>query len=131
MSVLSVSEVRTYRDLNVWKNSIIFSKNIYSLTQKFPANQQYGLKSQMERAAVSVASNIAEGAGRNGTKEFIYHLGIALGSLFEVETQIIIAKEIGFINEEELSGLLKSTGEIGRMIAGLRVSLEKKKVSNT
>ena len=131
MTVLSVGNIKTYRDLKVWNKSILLSKNIFSLTQKFPSNQQFGLKSQIERASVSVASNIAEGAGRNGTQEFIYHLGVALGSLFEVETQLVIANEIGFVDNEEMKKLLDLTNEIGRMISALKISLKKKCVANT
>ncbi len=130
MSVLSVREekvvIRNYRDLNVWKKSVELSKLVYLISQTFPANQQYGLRSQIERSAVSVASNIAEGSGRNGTNEFIYHLGIAQGSLFEVETQLIIANEIGFLPAEKLNDLLNLSEEIGRMINGLIIKLKRK-----
>jgi four helix bundle protein len=107
--------------------SVQLSKAIYILTQKFPANQQYGLKSQIERAVVSIASNIAEGSGRNGTQEFIYHLGVAQGSLYEVETQLIIAREIGFLTLEDIGILLKNSDEISRMISGLIIKLKNKK----
>lgn len=132
MSVLSVSEnilVKNYRDLKVWQKSILLSKNIYKIVETFPSNQQYGLRSQIERSSVSVASNIAEGSGRNGTSEFIYHLGIARGSLLEVETQLIIANEVGFISQDALTEILKITEEINRMINGLIIKLKQKKCS--
>jgi four helix bundle protein len=131
--VLSVSEesvrekIRNYRDLKVWQKAVQLSKEIFLITTKFPANQQYGLKSQIERSVVSIASNIAEGSGRNGRQEFIYHLGVAQGSLFEVETQLIIAKEIGFLSLEEVEKLLKISEEISRMISGLIIKLKNKK----
>lgn len=130
--MLSVSEnilVKNYRDLKVWQKSILLSKNIYKIVETFPSNQQYGLRSQIERSSVSVASNIAEGSGRNGTSEFIYHLGIARGSLLEVETQLIIANEVGFISQDALTEILKITEEINRMINGLIIKLKQKKCS--
>lgn len=129
MLSVSVSEnikIKRYSDLKAWRNGIELVKDVYSITKLFPVNQQYGLKSQLERAAISVPSNIAEGSGRNGTQEFIYHLGIAQGSLYEVETQLVIAFEIGFINQETLDKLFNNTNEIGRMINGLIAKLKQK-----
>ena len=88
--------VKTHKDLDVWKQSIQLVKQIYKMTQIFPKHEIYGLTNQIRRAAVSVPSNIAEGAGRNSDKEFIQFLHISLGSLAEVETQLIIAAEIGY-----------------------------------
>jgi four helix bundle protein len=86
---------RSYRDLEVWKLAIDFVKQVYEITDNFPASENYGLINQIRRAAVSIPSNIAEGQGRNSTKEFRQFLAISLGSLAELETQLIIAKEIG------------------------------------
>ena len=89
--------MRTHKDLDVWKLGIVLVKDVYTLTQHFPKNENYGLSSQMQRSAVSIPSNIAEGAARQGKKEYIHFLYIALGSLAELETQIIIAKEIAYL----------------------------------
>lgn len=97
-----MSEIRTHKDLDVWKNSITPAKELYRLTENFPKEETYGLASQMKRAAVSIPSNIAEGAARNSTKEFIQFLYIALGSLAELETQLLLARELEFIPEKPL-----------------------------
>ena len=93
---------RSFRDLDVWKLSIEFVKSIYQITNKFPNSEIYGLTSQLRRSAISIPSNIAEGQGRNSSKEFRQFLAIALGSLAELETQVIIAKEIGYLTGENL-----------------------------
>ena len=89
--------MKSHHDLDVWKNSIDLVEDIYKLSSKFPKEEVYGLTSQIRRAAVSVPSNIAEGAARQSNKEFIQFLYIALGSLSEVETQVCIALKLGFI----------------------------------
>lgn len=94
--------MRNFRGYEVWQRAIELSKDIYSITESFPDKEKYALSSQIQRAAVSVASNIAEGASRNSEIEFKRFLEIAIGSAFEVETQLIIAKEIGYINEDSL-----------------------------
>lgn len=86
----------THKDLDVWKISMDFVVDIYKLTQSFPKEEKYGLTSQLRRAAVSVPSNIAEGAGRKGVREYIQFLYIALGSLSELDTQLIIAERLGY-----------------------------------
>lgn len=90
--------VRTHKDLDVWKLGIELVEKIYKATTVFPKEEIYGLTSQMRRAAVSIPSNIAEGAARNSEKEFIQFLYISLGSLSELETQIIIANKIGYLD---------------------------------
>ena len=102
-----MSEVRTHKDLDIWKMSIDLVKDIYTLTESFPKDEQFGLTSQLRRAAVSVPSNIAEGSARNGNKEFIQFCYISLGSLSEVETQIIIATELNFIHNRLSSEVLE------------------------
>lgn len=118
--------VTTYRDLTVWQKAVDFSILCYQITKQFPKSETYGLSSQLQRASVSISSNIAEGAGRNYTKEYIKHLAIAKGSLFECETQLIIAHRLGYILSTDHDRLLGLTSEIGRMIHGLLVSLERK-----
>ncbi len=90
---------RKHHDLLVWQRAIGMVKDVYRLTSGFPASEAYGLTSQMRRSAVSVPSNIAEGAARNTDKEFLHFLSLARGSLSELETQLVIAKEIGFAPE--------------------------------
>ncbi len=93
--------IRSYRDLNVWKKSINLVKEVYLLVKYFPKEEMYALSNQMRRSAISIPSNIAEGSGRGGTKEYVQFLHIALGSLCELETQIVIAKEIGYIENTQ------------------------------
>ncbi|MBP6855455.1 MAG: four helix bundle protein [Candidatus Pacebacteria bacterium] len=92
--------MRTFKDLTVWQKSIELVLYIYSVTDKFPSTEVYGLTSQMRRAAVSIASNIAEGYSRNSTKEFIQFLAVALGSCSEIETQVEISKKLAYLDEE-------------------------------
>ncbi|MDR3111521.1 MAG: four helix bundle protein [Planctomycetaceae bacterium] len=114
---------RSYRDLIVWKKSIKLTKRIYSCTQLFPKEEMYGIISQMRRAAVSIASNIAEGQGRGTSKEFLQFLNISRGSLYELETQLFISQEVGYLAEAELNNLLKDSEEISRLLNGLMNSL--------
>ena len=93
--------VKSYRQLIVWQKAMELVKYIYDLTKKFPKEELYGLTSQIRRAAVSVPSNIAEGQGRDSTKEFLHHLSIAYGSLMETETQGLIAEMQCYITAEE------------------------------
>lgn len=101
-----MSEIRTHKDLDIWKMSISLVKEIYKITEKFPTNEQFGLISQLRRASVSIPSNIAEGSARNSNKEFIQFCYISLGSLSEVETQIIVSMELKFINKEVTDKIL-------------------------
>ena len=110
---------RSYRDLEVWKLSIDFVKKVYQVTHNFPASENFGLINQIRRAAVSIPSNIAEGQGRNSTKEFRQFLAISLGSLAELETQLIIAKEIEYLTQNGLETLLSPLDRIRKMIKGL------------
>ena len=114
--------VKTHKDLDVWKESIVLVKDIYSLTKVFPKDEIYGLTSQMRRCAVSILSNIAEGSARNHDKEYIQFLYISLGSLSELETQLIIATEINYINEYNCAKLEK----IKKMLLGLIKYLKSK-----
>ncbi len=93
---------------------------VYRATQAFPKDELYGLVSQLRRAAVSVPSNLAEGYGRNSTKELHHFIGNSRGSIAEVETQIEIARDLGYLNPTRAAELLAAAGEIGRMLTGLR-----------
>jgi len=114
----------THKDLDVWKKSIDLVVTIYELSRNYPDSEKYGLTSQMRRSAVSVPSNIAEGAGRNSTKEFLRFLSIAQGSLSELETQVIISQKIGFTSEQ--SNIFMEMENINKMLYRLKNSLKRK-----
>ncbi len=114
----------SYRDLVAWQKAIVFVKEIYSVTATFPANEMYGLTSQLRRAAVSIPSNIAEGQGRRLPRDFQLFLRHARGSLLEVETQIIIAEQLGYASETVAQRLLRLAAELGRILNGLIASLK-------
>jgi four helix bundle protein len=114
--------MNNYKDLIVWKKSVEFAVSVYKTTQTFPKSEQFGLSSQLQRAAPSISANIAEGAGRNSDKEFIHFLSIALGSLYETETHLIIAQQIGYITGEIISELSPTIGEIDKMLKALQKS---------
>ena len=116
--------MKTHKDLEVWKKSIEMVTKIYSLTQSFPKEELYGLTNQMRRAAVSVPSNIAEGAGRNSNKELMQFLSIASGSLAELETQIIIANNLGYLNNDQKEVIIQLISNIFKMLSGLKQSLQ-------
>ena len=118
-------KVRTHKDLNVWKNSINMVTEIYNITKSFPNSEIYGLTNQIRRAAVSIPSNIAEGAARNSNKEFVQFLYIALGSLAEIETQLLICNNLKFINEELLTELEEKIKVIKAGLLGLIKYLKK------
>src|ERR1700722_7998063 len=109
----------TYRDLEVWQAAMKMVFGIYRDTAKFPREEMFGLTSQLRRAAVSVASNIAEGKGRFSDRELSQFLAVARGSVFEIETQIAIAEGLGFLAEPQGRELLKRCGEVGRLLNGL------------
>ncbi len=98
-----VGELKTHKDLDVWRESIELVKEVYKVTAEFPKEELYNLTSQIRRCAVSIPSNIAEGAARKSKKEFINFLYVALGSCAELETQLIISKELGFIVDETVT----------------------------
>ena len=120
-----MSGIKTHKDLDVWKESMTLAKEVYKLTKSFPQEETYGLASQMKRAAVSIPSNIAEGAARNSSKEFIQFLYMSLGSLAELETQLLLSRELGFLKNEELNG---SVEQIRRMLLGLIKYMRGKRV---
>ncbi len=113
--------VRSYKDLIVWQKSMDLVADVYRVTQHFPKEEIYGLTSQIRRAAVSIPSNIAEGQGRLTRGEFRQSLGHSRGSLFETETQLLIAERLDYVLDPE--PLLDRTAEIGRLLNGLLNSL--------
>ena len=115
--------VQSYRDLVVWKKSMTLVLDVYRSTQAFPKPETYGLVAQLRRAAVSIPSNIAEGQARLSTAEFKQSLGYARGSLMEVETYILLARELEYLGRDPCESLLSSTAEVGRILNGLLNSL--------
>jgi four helix bundle protein len=107
-----------YTELDVWKKARSFASTIYLLTSKFPKEEIYGLTSQLRRCAVSIPSNIAEGSGRQHVKETIHFLTIARGSLYELETQLYISKDVAMISDEQLDICLKEIEGLGKLING-------------
>jgi four helix bundle protein len=118
--------VKDYRELIAWQKAMDLVMASYRTTAKFPKEEVYGLTSQMRRAAVSVPSNIAEGQARNTTREFLQFLAVAYGSLKELETQILIAERLAYIDAGASEALVESTTEVARLISGLVNSLKKR-----
>jgi len=118
---------KSHKKLEAWKKAIALTTKIYKLTDKLPESEKFGLISQMRRAAVSVASNVAEGAARNTKKEFIQFLFTAQGSLSELDTQIIICKELGFFSDKDCESIDQEMEAESKLIAGLIKYLRKKK----
>ncbi len=116
---------KSYRDLEVWQKAMILVVDSYQIAKRFPKSEIYGLASQMQRAAVSIPANIAEGRERQYTREFLQHLSIAYGSLAELETLVQIAERLNYLDVNQLKQILDKTAEVGRMLNGLRRSLEK------
>ncbi len=121
----------SYRDLIVWQKAIAMVTDIYQSTQSFPRQETYGLTSQLRRSAVSVASNIAEGQGRLSKREFHHFLGVARGSLIEMETQVVIGENLGYLSEAEAQRLAGTSGEVSRLLHGLMQSLQKTESRST
>ncbi len=117
---MGISE-RPHCNLEVWKQSMELARNIYRKTKKFPADERFGLVVQMRRSAVSIPSNIAEGACRGSRKDFIRFLMIARGSLGEIETQSYLAKDLGYL--EDIDEIIQLTNRVFRLICGLISSL--------
>jgi len=121
-----MSGLKSYRDLEVWRKSSELAEMVYRLSARFPSEERFGLTSQLRRAAMSVAANIAEGSEREGTREFLQFLGIAAGSLAETETFLILAERLGLVLEQDASPLLEQAATVGRMLNGLKRSLRSK-----
>ena len=115
--------MNNYKELKVWQKSVDLAVKVYESTKTFPREEVYGLTSQIRRCAISVASNIAEGAGRNSKKDFNNFLGISNGSMSELETQLIIANRVDFLSETTLDSLQKDIIEIKKMNRALQKSL--------
>ena len=122
--------MKTHKDLEVWKIAIEMVTKIYQITHSFPKEELYGLTNQIRRAAVSVPSNIAEGAGRQSNKEFLQFLHYANGSLSELETQLIIANNLKYIDNEQKQIIDSLFYSVFKMLAGLIQSIKKRQVTS-
>ena len=118
------SKAKHYKELLVWQKGMVLARLVYRLTVRFPREEKFGLTSQIRRAAVSVPSNIAEGQARQSTKEFLQFLSHAEGSLAELETQILLSVELGFVWQEDVKEILAKIDELQKMLVGLKRKLE-------
>lgn len=118
--------LKSFKDLVVWQRSFQLCKRVYQITRAFPADERFGLTAQLRRATVSIPSNIAEGYGRGTTRDYVRFLWTANGSVAEVETQLLLAKELEFLRPEDATNTLSSLAEVERMLAALIKSLEER-----
>ncbi len=116
-------KIGSYKDLTVWQKAMDLVEECYRLTNDFPRNEEFGLKSQIRRAAVSIPSNIAEGSVRHSSNEYCRFLAIALGSTAELETQIELGRRLGYIHDADVQSLVNGCQEVGKMLNGLRSSI--------
>jgi four helix bundle protein len=123
-------EIKTFKDLKVWQKSYSLALEIYKITKTFPGEEKFGLISQIRRASVSIPLNIAEGYARQYLKQYIQFLYVAYGSGAELETQLMLAKDLGFLKQTEFDDLINKFYEIERMLMALIKSLEKSKVNS-
>jgi four helix bundle protein len=115
---------RNHRNLRAWQQAVGLVEQVYRVTESFPKTEQYGLRSQLRRAAVSVPANIAEGAARQGTKELLYFLNVASGSLSELDTLVEVAQRLGFV--QSASDLTERIDNVAALTMGLMASLKRK-----
>jgi len=113
-----------FKDLEIWKLSRLFFKDIYEITSLFPEAEKFGLNSQLRRASISIPSNIAEGASRISNKDFARFLEITIGSCYEIETQLLIANDLKFLKQEDLNPLLKKLEAIIKMTSKFKSTLK-------
>lgn len=123
--------VRKYTDLIAWQKAIDFVEAVYMVSGEFPKPELYGLTSQIRRAVISIPSNIAEGQCRTTSREFVRFLGIAEGSLSEVETQLVIAERLKYIRPQQMEELLDRAAEVARLVKALTKSIERRIASGT
>lgn len=112
--------MHNFKNLDCWKEAMILCQEIYSITKNFPSEEKYGLTSQMRRASVSIASNISEGSARSTDKDFCHFLDMALGSSFELETQAILSKNLGYVKEGDEMALSERIAKVQRIIIGFK-----------
>lgn len=111
--------MNNYKELKVWQKAIDLSVKAYEITRSFPHSEIFGLTSQIQRAAVSIAANISEGAGRNSDKEFVHFLGISNGSAYELDTHLIVSNRIGYLSNQDYSEMTLQVEEIEKMLSAL------------
>ena len=116
----------SYKNLRAWQVSMEVAELVYRTTKEFPRHEIYGLAGQMQRAAVSLPSNIAEGHARDSTREFLHHISMALGSLAELETQLLLAKKLEYLSSNMSDCIREKVEESGRTLRGLQKSLKAK-----
>lgn len=121
-----MGEIESFHDLQVWQRGMDLAVEVYSTTQDFPKSELFGLTFQLRKASSSVPANIAEGWGRNGPKEFLHFLNIAMGSLREVETHLILSQRVGLITRDQLLPLQESIQILGRQISSLQRQIRRK-----
>lgn len=122
-----MGEVRSYRDLTVWQESMNLAENCYKLTRSFPKEEIYGMVSQVRRSAVSIPANIAEGYGREYRQEYIQFLRIAQGSLKELETHLILSQRVELTTSDQIDSILKQSESVGKLLRALIRSLQANK----
>jgi four helix bundle protein len=115
--------MHNYKNLKIWQSSRILVKQVYQISELLPKNEQYGLISQIQRAVISIPTNIAEGSGRGTDKDFARFLDIAIASSFELETELLLAIDLNFLREEQLVGIFNLIQEIQKMIFGFKEKL--------
>lgn len=125
------TKIKSFRDLRVWQVGMKLVEHVYALTRTFPKHEVYGLVSQMQRAAVSIPSNIAEGHTREHLKEYLQHLSIARSSLAELETQLEIAARLSYCGSEQIKPLIEQMDVLGKQLSALRNALSKGFPPNT
>ena len=123
---MNASSFRSYRDLEVWQLAMALAKQVYEVTGTFPSDERFGLINQMRRAAVSIPSNVAEGHARSSTAEFQRFITIAMGSVAELEAQILLSQDLGFLDSAQQQQLMRQLDQIGKMLRGLYRSLERR-----
>ena len=120
------SKISTYKDLIVWQKSILLVTDVYTLTKNFPVDERFGMVSQLNRAVISIPANIAEGWGRELSKNYLQFLRISRGSLMEVETMVLISKNLNYITEKNFIEINKKIEEVGKILQGLIKSIQQK-----
>jgi four helix bundle protein len=129
MGATGAGSIRDYRDLLVWQRAVDLVVLTYRLAESLPRFERYGLTSQLQRAAVSVAANIAEGHGRDHLGDYLHHLSMSNGSLMELETLVRIIERLNFGSHDERAEVLSVSGDVGRMLAGLVRALKRRRAS--
>lgn len=120
------NKINTYKDLIVWQKSIELVSDVYSITKSFPSEEKFGIISQLNRASVSIPSNIAEGWGRESSKNYLQFLRISRGSLMETETLLVISKNLNYIDDENFRMISEKLDETGRILQGLIKGVQQK-----